>query len=443
MSARPPLSVYLYGRHVADLLDTGAGEAAVRYTPEAVADPPGCRLSLSLPVQTATHITFGPGGRWVRSLLPEGRALAWAVQAFGIPEDDRYGLIAVLGADVAGAVQILEPGRLPDTGGRYDPLSAATVNEMVGRAHTFGLGLDRTRGVRLSLAGMQDKVLLHQVDGAYQAPVGGAPSTLIVKPEPQSRDDGQPTVEGIATNELFCGVLAGLCGLDASDARVEMFGDRRALVVTRYDRTRPTDGVVGRLHQEDLLSAMGLDPLLKYERPMMQRVVPAGGFADAAAILSRNGPTLSDMAGVLARHMGLANLGAFLKAVAFNMVIGNADAHARNYSVLLSDRGEVRLAPLYDLTCTRYWDHLDSEAAQRVADNIEIDDITTTDLVAEAVSWGIPDRVASQMVGEVVAAIETKLEDAASRCVELGGEPAVAARLVTLIAARVRTARSR
>jgi HipA-like protein len=102
MTKRPDLAVFLYDRHVADLVDAGFGDTAVCYTSEAVADPARSRLSLSLPVRDTLYPATGAAGRWVRSLLPEGRALAWAVQHFGIPEDDRYGLIAALGADVAG-----------------------------------------------------------------------------------------------------------------------------------------------------------------------------------------------------------------------------------------------------------------------------------------------------------------------------------------------------
>ena len=104
-AARPPLVVTLYGRHVADVVDAGVGYTALHYTETAVAEPIGAQLSLSLPVRAETYPGAGVASRWVRSLLPEGRALAWAVQVYGIPEDDRFGLLAVLGADVAGAAR--------------------------------------------------------------------------------------------------------------------------------------------------------------------------------------------------------------------------------------------------------------------------------------------------------------------------------------------------
>lgn len=437
MSARASLGVHLYGRHVADLLDAGEGSAAIRYTAAAVDDPTGARLSLSLPVKLDTYVSFGPAGRWVRSLLPEGRALAWAVEEFGVPEDDRYALLAVLGKDVAGAVQILEPTQELSRGGHYEPVDDASVAGIVNRAHEVGLGLNRSRGVRLSLAGMQDKVLLHRVGEDYFVPVNGAPSTIIVKPEPPVRDGEQPSLAGVATNELFCGVLARRAGLDVAEARVEHFGGTPALVGQRYDRTVLDDGTVTRRHQEDLLSALGSDPLLKYERPLVHRRAPAGAFADTAEIVARPGPKLLDLAAVLEEHLGRALLGPFLQAATFNIIIGNADAHARNYSVILAEDDRVELAPLYDLICTRYWDHLDSDTAQLVNGGDAIDTLKAVDLVEEAKTWGVPEGVAERWVSEIVASVAANIEAAVTECVARGGSEAVATALGLVIAARV------
>src|SRR3546814_10398061 len=94
---------------------------------------------------------------------------------------------------------------------------------------------------------------------------------------------------------------------------------------------------------------LGLDPLLKYERPQQQRHTPAGGFAPAEVVTARGGPDLVALAGLLDTHLGRARLATFLQAVAFNIAVGNADAHARNYSVLLPPDGAPRFAPLYEI----------------------------------------------------------------------------------------------
>jgi serine/threonine-protein kinase HipA len=437
VTTRPPLAVHLYGRHVADLLDAGLGDTALQYSATAIDDPAGSRLSLSLPVRSELYPAVGPGGRFVRSLLPEGRALAWAVEQFGIPEDDRYGLIAVLGRDVAGAVQVLSAEQ-PVPAGRYERVSEDELAELVARAHHMGLGLDRTRGIRLSLAGMQDKLLLHRVDGRFAVPIDGAASTLIVKPEPvaSTRTDGM-VFAGIATNELYCLTLARRCGLPVPPAQVERFGDVAALVVTRYDREVLADGTVRRVHQEDLLGALGLDPLLKYERPHAQRRDPGGGWAETAAVVARRGPTLRQLAGVLEAHLGAVNLGPFLQAVAFNVAVGNADAHARNYSVLLPRTGRPAFAPLYDLIATRLWDALDDDAAQTVAGEEKIDAIRVGHLADEGESWSLPRPFVQSRLDRILDAIGLHRSAAAEECVALGGDERVAARVAALVGERV------
>jgi serine/threonine-protein kinase HipA len=432
--ARRPLAVVLYGRHVADVVDAGDGYTAVRYTDAAVAEPAGARLSLSLPVRAEAYPGAGVASRWVRSLLPEGRALAWAVQAYGVPEDDRFGLLAALGADVAGAARIV--AKPEDAGeGSYLHLSTEDVASVVRRAPEHGLALDPERGVRLSLAGLQDKVALHRIDDDYCLPVDGAPSSLVLKPEPAARAGVDLT--GLATNELFCLTLARSAGLDAAAAAVVPFGGIRTLVVERFDRVHAGDRLE-RLHQEDVLSAMGLDPWLKYEAPHVRRVVPAGGFADAGAVTATPGPSLRAIAAFLARQIGRANVLPFLDAVTFNVAIGNADSHARNYSLLLPPNGDVRLTPLYDLICTRLYPALDAEAAQRVNGKWDLDAIVVADLVAEAATWTLPPGVAEQRIRRVLAAVVDSLGRATEACVRGGGDPDVAEEVATVVAARVR-----
>src|SRR3546814_641863 len=222
---------------VADLADVGFGDTALTYTAGALEAPSASRLSLSLPVRAEQYPAVGPGGRWVRSLLPEGRALAWAVQHFGIPEDDRYALIGELGSDVAGAVEVLPEGAGSSEGGHYEPLSGDELASLVGRAHTVGLGLDRSRGVRLSLAGMQDKLLLHEhAPGQFSLPVRGAASTVIVTPEPPEADAARPGVAGVATHAPFRLTLAPECGLHTAPPPLARLGAVAAVGVVRYDR---------------------------------------------------------------------------------------------------------------------------------------------------------------------------------------------------------------
>lgn len=433
---RPALAVMLYERHVANLLDAGFGQTAVQYTPTALADPIGSRLSLSMPVRPELYPGGNIGTRWTRSLLPEGRALDWAVEQFHISPDDSYGLIAALGADVAGAVRVLrDPITVAETG-TYELLDAEHLAELVVRAHAHGLGLDRDRGVRLSLAGQQDKLLLHRDRRGYLLPINGAPSSLIVKPEPQ---ESKTPLPGLASNELLCLTLAARTGLDVARASIERFGTVPSLVVQRFDRKRVKGGELERIHQEDLLGALGIDPLIKYERPQAMRRAPGGGFADmGGAVVALPGPSLAQLAAVLRQHLGAARLVTFLQAVTFNVVIGNADAHARNYSVLLERNGDVSFAPLYDLISTRYYPTLDAEPAQLISGVDDIDDVRIEDLVAEAAAWGLPESLALSRLTATVRRALNALQTAVEAAISKGADREATEAVATLIEKRAK-----
>jgi serine/threonine-protein kinase HipA len=126
----------------------------------------------------------------------------------------------------------------------------------------------------------------------------------------------------------------------------------------------------------------------------------------------------------------------FLDAVAFNVVIGNADSHARNYSVLLHRDGRVELAPLYDLNSTYCYEGLDKEFAQRVNGRYELDAITAQDIIQEGITWGIPERVATSRVRGVIERIAASTEAAAETAVPKGAEIEVLAHVSEVVAAR-------
>ncbi|HET6398219.1 MAG TPA: HipA domain-containing protein [Candidatus Thermoplasmatota archaeon] len=429
------LRVSLYGRHVADILDAGIGLAGLRYTPEARAAGAAARVSLSLPVREEPYpAAIGPAMRWMRGLLPEGRALQAAVEQYQVPADDVFSLLSVLGRDVAGAVMITPPDEHPtEAAPDYLALRQEDLNALVRDVHDKPLGLDRSRGVRLSLAGVQDKLVLHRRGRQWYQPVGGAPSTVIVKPEPPPRHG--VSLAGLATNEAFCLALARRAGLPAARADVRRLGGRPCLVVRRYDRRLLPDGTVERLHQEDFLSAMGRDPWLKYERGNARRLTPGGGFGESAPVRDDPGPGLSEVAALLEAHAGRASLLRLAGAAAFNVLIGNADAHARNYSLLLPPDGSVAFAPLYDVVCTRAHEGLTTDAAQHVNGVEDIDAVALSDLHAEAASWGLPPPLLAAL-DRVIDHATKGLRPAVQETVRKGGDPAHAHRVADIVAQR-------
>jgi len=183
------------------------------------------------------------------------------------------------------------------------------------------LAVDLERGFRPSLAGFQRKALVGRAeDGTWQLPVGNAPSTWILKP------DGP---HATAANEATCLRLAAACGLDVPDTELLDLDGLAVLAVKRYDRRPSPDGPV-RVHQEDGCQATSTPPQQKYEE--------------------QGGPALRDFAAVLRDFGDPADVITLLRRTAVNMAVGNADAHAKNFSVLHEpDSSIIKLAPLYDV----------------------------------------------------------------------------------------------
>jgi serine/threonine-protein kinase HipA len=246
-----------------------------------------------------------------------------------------------IGGECAGAVSLLPEDMAPSAAGnprRRDLTTTelqAIVSELPNRPLMAG-----AEGVRLSLAGAQDKlpVIVHR-DG-ISLPLGDAPSTHILKPEP----DRFP---GLAVNEVFCMTLARSVGLSVAESEYRRIGDKPCALVKRYDRRTDASGVTRRLHQEDFCQALGIPPERKYQ--------------------AEGGPALVDCVSLL-RDWSTApvlDIPAFVDGLIYNVLIGNADAHGKNFSLLYS-HGNRRLSPHYDLVCTLAWPALSNKLAMKI-----------------------------------------------------------------------------
>ncbi len=319
---RQDLQVFLRGQCIGVLSGTSL-RPSFQYHPEIVADygASSILLSLSLPV-TRKRISAPAVFSYFDGLLPEGQIRSHLASENGLSTPDAIGLLKVLGADCAGAVQALPDGRSPLTNGYLHPLSDEDVAQIVEALPTWDIPEDFV--ITASLGGVQSKVLLSRTNGAWAWPGTGSISTHIIKPEPLDSP-----VPHLLADEDWALRVAAAAGLPAATAELATFGTRQAIVVARYDRT--ADG--GRVHQEDFTQALALGSDAKYggsTRPpsRLTRLV------SAAAPHTRDDEQFRRM---------------LLRAVTFNMVIGNGDAHSKNYSILILDGGEVQLAPLYDV----------------------------------------------------------------------------------------------
>ncbi|MFM8769357.1 MAG: type II toxin-antitoxin system HipA family toxin, partial [Rubrivivax sp.] len=195
-------------------------------------------------------------------------------------------------------------------------------------------------GLRLSLAGAQDKLPVVFDGQRIGLPKGNEPSTHILKP-------AIAAVAHSVLNEGYCLALAQAMGLPAAQAQIFEVAERQVLLVTRYDRRAGDDGTPTRLHQEDFCQALGVVPEMKYQ--------------------NEGGPDLKACFDLLrkATRPSAPQVLKLLDAVVFNALIGNHDAHAKNFSLLYAGATPT-LAPLYDLLSTAVYAHLTPKMAMKL-----------------------------------------------------------------------------
>lgn len=323
------LDVYLHEDRAGTLERLDGAKLQFTYDPEWLATA-GMPLSLSLPLREEPYAD-ADCRPFFAGLLPEGEFLKAIARAFGISAENPFSVLREIGGECAGAVSLVEPGAAPPFFSSPSPrwLSEAELASLLEELPTHPLmaGEDDDEGLRLSLAGTRDKLGVLLKDGRIGITRGRPPSTHIVKVPP-------PQLPGLVANEAYCMSLAREMGLTVATVAPLRAGDQQALIVERYDRFRAGSNI-RRLHQEDLCQASGHTPEVKYESEGGIGVAECGALIRAHAA----GP-------------GAALL-RFLDVLLFNFVIGNADAHSKNYSLLLEGPGAPRLAPLYDLISTR------------------------------------------------------------------------------------------
>lgn len=389
--AHRALDVWLYGVHVAKLSEPSRFRLCLEFTDEALdVFGEGSRvLSLALPISRQpvrdSRATSRPVSAFVEGLLPEGNLRHHIATEAGVSVTDTMTLLERVGAECAGAVQILAENATPGAG-HVRRLTEHELNTLIADLPTYHLPQGTT--AQASLAGIQDKVLVVALpDGGWGWPQAGAVSTHIIKPEPLSA-----AVPHLIQTEHWALRVARAADINAAESRLERFQQRAAIIITRYDRD--PDGT--RLHQEDFCQALGLDPQAKYE-----------STSEAA----RTGTRLRRLARAAAPRAqdpdGFRM--ALLHAVTFNVVIGNADAHSKNYSVMIDRNGSMSLAPIYDAAPVMYLDPAFTGTGHVINAKTSIDTIDVEDLATEAASWGMGKRRADAAVRSCMERVHNSL----------------------------------
>jgi serine/threonine-protein kinase HipA len=388
------LDVYLHADLIGQLVQDDGGRMLFAYTEEWLNRPAATPLSQSLPLRKQRFTTKECRG-FFAGILPEESKREIIAGNLGISARNDYAMLERIGGECAGAVTFIPAGQsLPEQDHSYKKLTSHELSAILKELPKRPL-LAGDEGIRLSLAGAQDKVAVRIEGDEVSLPLGGAPSTHILKPAVER-------FAGVVFNEAFCMSLAAAAGLPTAKVETRTVEGLEYLQVERYDRMhrRMTGGdiVLERLHQEDFCQAQGIVSEMKYQK--------------------EGGPSLKQCFGLL-RDVSTApviDLAHLLDAVIFNYLVGNNDAHGKNFSLLYRHIGtegaEVRLAPLYDLVSTFYYPELSRNMAMKIGDEYSSENVTPKDFERLADQALLAKPIVKRRVPELADTLLTALAKA-------------------------------
>lgn len=346
------LEVWLFADKVGTLSLAG-GRLSFCYHASWLANSNAVALSRSLPLQAEPFddIHTRP---FFAGLLPEGHLRRLIAQQFQISGQNDFALLNAIGGECAGAITFLPKDAAPQMGGKGkvqwldDQRLVDILDELPRRPMLAGQD-----GLRLSLAGAQDKLPVVFDGQRIGLPLSGHPSTHILKPPIHA-------LENSVVNEGFCLALAHTMKLPAAEVQVHQAGNRRFLLITRYDRQLDTEGRPTRLHQEDFCQALGVVSEIKYQ--------------------NEGGPDLKACFDLLRRvtRPSAPQVLRLLDYVVFNALIGNHDAHAKNFSLLYAappSKTPPTLAPLYDVLSTAIYPNLTPKMAMKLGSKYKFSEV--------------------------------------------------------------------
>ena len=294
-------------------------------------------LSLPLPLTGSAPLRGEVVENYFENLLPENQAIRRRLaQRYAAGPQDTFALLAAIGRDCVGAIQLLPADETPDGFDRIDGtvlsedevahLLRATVAPPVPGQNELDVAF------RISIAGAQEKTALLRHDGKWMRPHGATPTTHIVKMPLGLVGNMQADMRTSVQNEWLCLKLLEGFGLPVARAEITTFADHPAvLVVERFDRRlHESRHWILRLPQEDFCQVIGINPLRKYEAD------GGPGVEKLAAILHSSGKARAD-------------LKTLLQAQVLFWLMAATDGHAKNFSIRLLAGGAFELAPLYDV----------------------------------------------------------------------------------------------
>jgi len=348
------LLVFLYDHHAGYLMDIGNAQIEFKYD-QAYLTEVATPISHSLPLQSEAFNDIQCRA-FFAGLLPDDTQLEALARYLKVSKNNVFKLLTEVGEECAGAVSLKHieknSGDLNQTKSR-EPI---TENELENILQSTDLKpmIGGNEKIRLSLAGAQSKIaiIIEGVEDAdkksffYSSPEN--PSTHILKPPSKN-------IDGLVHNEHYCMKLAESIGIEVPQTSVLKIGDTHVYQVERYDRNIDK-GYMERIHQEDFCQALGVSPENKYE--------------------AEGGPNIQDCIQLIydKSNTPARDYQRLLERVIFNYLIGNNDAHAKNFSLLYRD-STTYLAPAYDLVCTAVYPELNAKMAMKIGGRYKPDDL--------------------------------------------------------------------
>lgn len=340
--AHPELHLWMNGEHVGVWTASRTGVPILRYNDAWLRSPNVRPLSMSLPIPAGVPELRGQVvDDYFDNLLPDAQPIRERVRRrFGLASTDAADLLAAIGRDCVGAVQLLPPGMEPTGFNRIEsePLSDTQVDTLLRNltgTPALGEDADDPDAFRISIAGAQEKTALLRINdtagATWHRPLGATPTTHILKLPLGLIGNIRADMQDSVDNEWLCAQLLAAWGLDVARTEIARFGERKVLVVERFDRRwMPGNTWIARLPQEDFCQATGTPAHRKYEND------GGPGMRACLAVLSASEQALDDK-----RRFVLAQLAFWLLAA--------TDGHAKNFSLAIERGGRFRMTPLYDV----------------------------------------------------------------------------------------------
>jgi serine/threonine-protein kinase HipA len=313
--------------------------------------------------------------KFLDNLLPEGRALDIFSLFFQITKNNTLAITREIGNETSGALTFF------DNRVETIPTTTRTIKEveLTDRIKTE----DPVRLIiwdgkpRLSVAGVQDKLPVIYRNGSYSFGEGKLASTHILKFETDRQ-------RHLIINEYICMKLAKAVGLECAEVEIKHFGNKPALLVTRFDRKWISEDEIERLHIIDGCQALDLPPTHKYERNM--------GTGKRVEEI-REGVSLQKLFAFSEQCQNpIKTKLQILQWAFFNLLISNSDAHGKNISFFAGKSG-YRLTPFYDMVCIAMYPEFEQQLSMGYGDNFSTE-IGKEDIEAMCKTCNINKRLA-------------------------------------------------